>query len=138
MRSLHLPASLHWLEHPLLRYSVAILWTVFFFIVLTQSSYHPVINTGIPPGPPSLEREIVFTSLHIMGFAWTTMLWWWVTGQSKQSLIIALVIALTMGVVTEYLQVFAGDRNVTITDVIANFTGATMAALFIRRLWQRN
>lgn len=135
MRPIHLPMLPHWLEHPLLKWSITLLWTSFFFIVLIQSTYHPVINTGIPPGPPTFEREFMFTSLHIIGYITTTTLWWWAAGPSRKSLFIAMTIASILAFLTEYLQTFAGDRNVTITDVMANLYGISVASLVIWQQW---
>lgn len=119
-----------------LRWLVTIAWTIFISIVLVQPENQPVINTGIPPGPNTLEREIVFTTLHLIAFGTTCAVWFWAWfGHLSfvRSLMIAVVIAIIIGSVTEYLQTFAPDRHPSFIDFAANAFGALIMAYVIWR-----
>jgi len=120
-----------------LRWLVALAWTVFISIILVQPEQQPVINTGIPPGPNTLEREIIFTTLHLIAFGTTCAVWFWAWFghlSLMKSLLFALVIAVVIGSVTEYLQTFAPDRHPSLIDFLANAVGAVIMAWVI---WRR-
>jgi hypothetical protein len=129
--------ALHILQFRPVRWIIAITWTIFISIVLVQPENQPLINTGIPPGPNTLERELVFTTLHLIAFSTTCAVWFWAWFGHlilKHSLLIAISIALTLGGVTEYLQSFSPDRYPSVGDLLANASGALLMARFI---WSR-
>lgn len=119
-----------------LRWMITLVWTVFISIILIQPEQNPVISTGIPPGPNTLEREILFTTLHLIAFGTTCGLWFWAWFghvSLSQSLLLAIVIAIIIGAVTEYMQSFAPDRYPSWIDFFANCTGALLIAQYIWR-----
>ena len=119
-----------------IRWLVVIVWTIFISIILVQPEQNPVINTGVQPGPMSLEREILFTSAHLIAFGMTCALWFWAWFgylNLAKSLLLAIVFAIVIGSITEYLQRFAPDRNSSLFDFLANCIGALMMAYFIWR-----
>ena len=48
---------------------MALAWTVWISIILIQPESRPVIDIGLRPAPPTLECELVFTTLHITAFS---------------------------------------------------------------------
>ncbi len=119
-----------------LRWLGAIVWTIFISILLVQPEQQPLIQTGIPPGPNTLEREIFFTTLHLVAFGATCTVWFWAFfGHIAfvRSLVIAVVIAVIIGSVTEYLQTFSPDRYPSLIDFLANAIGAFIMAYIIWR-----
>ena len=119
-----------------LRWIITLSWTVFISIILVQPEQQPVIQTGIPPGPNTLEREIFFTTLHLIAFGTTCIVWFWALFghfNLARSLVLAIVIAIIVGSVTEYLQIYAPDRHPSFIDFFANWTGALLMAYFIWR-----
>jgi VanZ family protein len=126
------------LSHTAVRWLMALTWTVWISIILIQPESQPVIDIGVRPAPPSLEREIVFTTLHIIAFSLMTGLWWWVFYERwplKRALVTAVILAVIMGAFTETMQSFAPDRYPSWNDFIANFTGALLTAYGIYRRW---
>lgn len=127
---------LTWIENPLLRWLLALAWTALISVLLVQSEQNPMINTGIPPGEPTLEREIVFTTAHLIAFSITSALWFWAWFghiNLRTSLILGVAIAIVIGGVTEYLQSFVPDRQASLFDLLANCIGALGIAYFIWR-----
>jgi VanZ family protein len=125
-------------SHTAVRWLMALAWTVWISIILIQPESQPVIDIGVRPAPPSLEREIVFTTLHIIAFSLMTGLWWWAFYERwplKRALIAAVILAIIMGAFTESMQSFAPDRYPSWNDFIANFTGALLTAYSIYRRW---
>jgi len=113
---------------------IALVYTLLLFIILVQPEAQPVIPTGIPPGPPSWEREAFFSTLHLLGFGTLAALWWWVWEAVKPqyALLAAAGIAITVGMVTEGLQSFVPDRGVQLIDIGANLMGVLIALMLIR------
>ena len=123
-------------KNRLIRWVVVILWTIFISILLVQPENQKVINTGIPPGPNTLEREIVFTSAHLISFGITCALWFWAWFghlSLPKSLLLGIVFAILIGSVTEYLQSYSPDRHPSIFDFMANCIGALIMAYVIWR-----
>lgn len=119
-----------------IRWTIILLWTVFISILLIQPESEPLIHTGIPPGSNTLEREIVFTSAHLISFGITCALWFWVWFghlSLPKSLLLAIVFAIVIGSVTEYLQSYSPDRHPSWIDFFANCTGALIMATIIWR-----
>lgn len=124
------------LHRPPVRWLLALAWTGWIILILIQSEAQPVVNLGIPPGPDSLEREIFFTSGHLVGFAVLSALWWWaLVGHvpNRRALLIAVIVALVVGAGTEWLQTFTPDRHFQLTDLAADALGALLVAWWITR-----
>ncbi len=120
----------------LLRWVMAIVWTILLVILLVQPEDTPLIDTGIPPGPVTFEREFVFTSAHTIAYSVLTALWVGVAVNYvtlKRALQIVIVFALILGLITELAQAFSPDRYPSITDYIANVMGITLTAHYIWR-----
>jgi VanZ family protein len=106
-------------------------------LVLLQSSAQPVIGPAAPPGAPDLGRELYLTAGHLVGFSLLTALWWWaftVRLSSSRALVLAVLIALSLGVVTEIAQTLVADRSASAFDMAANAVSALAAAWVIERL----
>ncbi|MCY4537202.1 MAG: VanZ family protein [Chloroflexi bacterium] len=128
---------LSWFHHRLLRWTSALVWSIWITILLVQPEADPIINLGLPTGPQTFLRELFFTCLHLLAFAITCALWYWALSASmrtRASLAVACTIALGLGACTEYLQTLSPDRYPSWTDLVANCYGALMAAWFI---WRR-
>lgn len=111
------------------RWVLTLLWTAYFFVLLVQPQGQPIINTGLPPGPPSLQREILFTSLHILTFAFTTLLWiwaWLTQVEWRRALFISALMIMTLGVSTELWQATVPGRSTQIWDMSANLLGVAV------------
>lgn len=125
----HFPPSLQTLWHTLTtprfaRYFYALAYTLVLTIALLQSSQHPVIGPAAPPEPPDLPREIALTSAHIIGFSLLTLVWWWAfhaTLPTPRALLLAVLIALPLGFITEILQTLVPDRGASLLDMAANW-----------------
>jgi len=119
-----------------IRWIIVIGWTILISILLVQPEQNPVINTGVQPGPMSLERELIFTTAHLIGFGITCALWFWAWFghvSLSRSLFLGIGFAMVIGMVTEYLQGYAPDRNPSLIDFFANCTGALLMAYVIWR-----
>ena len=127
---------LRFFKNPVIRWSMTIAWTILISIILVQPEQNPLIDTGIPPGPNTLEREIVFTTLHCIAFGLTCALWFWAWFghlSLPKSLLMAVVFAIIIGSITEYLQTFSPDRYPSPIDFLANCTGTLLIAYVIWR-----
>lgn len=119
-----------------LRWVIAIVWTIFLSIILVQSESQPIINTGVQPEPPTLQRELVFLTAHLIAFGVTCTVWFWAWFghlSLSKSLIFGIGCAIIIGSVTEYLQTYAPDRNPSLIDFLANWVGALFIAYMIWR-----
>ncbi|MCU0513879.1 MAG: VanZ family protein [Anaerolineae bacterium] len=117
------------------RWLVLTLWMILFIIVLVQPEGRPLIPTGIPPGPQSLERDLFFTALHLIGFGTTTALWAWALGGHlawHPAVITAVMVALLLSLWTEWAQSFTPDRHPQVSDLIANAAGALLVYAVLR------
>lgn len=124
-------------DHPLFRYILALGWTFALLVALLQSSHQPVVGPAAPPGDPDALREAMLTTGHIIGFAGLTLLWWWAyvkTLPSRRALISAILIALILGTVTEFLQTAVADRNASLDDLAVNWLTTLITAGVIARL----
>lgn len=120
---------IRWIDPRPMRWLATALWMVFFLILLLQPEKNPILNTGIPPGPQSPERDILFTTLHLIGFSITTALWWWALSghlPSRQAMMLAAMIAISMSFTTEWLQSLTPDRHAQVSDLLANAAGALL------------
>jgi VanZ family protein len=118
-----------------IRWLAASTLTALLTILLLQPAEKPVIDTGIPPGPPSLGRDIFFIAGHIILFGLLVVLWRWtlITRFTPQSaLLIAVLIALIVGTTAEIAQNLIPDRSATLVDFLSNGVGALLAVVAIR------
>lgn len=125
------------LQNPALRWLLTLGWTALIAILLVQPENQPLIPTGIPPGPNTPARELVFGLLHLLAFGITCALWFHALSAhcpAATSLLLAGGIAIVIGGSTEYLQTFAPDRYPSWGDFIANCAGTLIAA---RLIWKR-
>jgi VanZ family protein len=109
-----------------LRWIVLIVWMAIFLTYLLQSSAHPILSTGVPDGPPTPERDAFFSSVHLAAYTFTTLLWVWVLitmTSLKRALMIAFVIVMSMGILTELGQTLTPDRHFQWIDLAANAIG---------------
>ncbi len=117
---------------------MALGWTIWISIILIQPESQPLIDIGVRPAPPTLEREIFFTSLHVIAFATMAALWWWALMERLphwRALLAAVIIAIGFGIFTESMQAFAPDRYPSFIDLLANISGALGMAYIINRKW---
>jgi VanZ family protein len=124
------PRPLH-----ILRWTLAPLVTILLVVLLLQPDQQPIINTGIPPGPPSLARDLFFITGHILWFALLVVLWRWMLTMrfhSSSALLLAILIALVVGTSTEFAQKFVPGRGATVVDLLANFVGIGFAVIGVR------
>ena len=126
--------------HPVLRWGCALGWTVLLVVVLLQPSSDPIVGPAAPPGPPTLAREILLTTAHIVGFSGLTALWWWALRSyvvEARALLLAVVLALGIGVLTELGQASVPDRSASVFDLVVNSLSALAAGWFIQTRWFR-
>ncbi len=126
----------HTLTHPALRWLYALGWTALALVALLQSSSQPVIGPAAPPGPPSLERELLLAFGHVVVFSILTALWWWALStvlNPRAALALAVLIALVMGTLTEIGQASMPDRSASWEDLTVNVVVTCLTAWRIRR-----
>jgi VanZ family protein len=117
-----------YLQQPIMRWLYALTWTAVVILLLLQSSSEPVIGPASPPGIPSTPREALLTFGHFGAFFVMTFLLWWAlvtTTSHLRALLMALVIALFLGTITEILQSFVPSREASLFDLAMNW-GATL------------
>lgn len=117
-----------------LRWIIALCWTAFMAVLLVQPENQPIISTGIPPAPPTLGRELLFTAGHLIGFSVTCALWFWAWfGHLNlvNSLLMSITITVVFGSITEYLQAYSPERSPSLFDFLANCAGALFVAYII-------
>ncbi len=100
--------------------------------MLLQSSSHPYVGPAAPPGPPDPVRELLLTSAHIIGFALLVTLWWKAFAPSTRALLMAVLVALILGTMTELLQNFVPDRSASLFDLATNIVVTLATAWLIR------
>lgn len=112
--------TLHWF--------IAIAWTIFLSILLLQPESQTIIPTGIQPAPPSLKREILFSTVHLVTMGFTAIIWCFALGIRKKDYpLIALVMMLvSYGLSVEYLQGFVAGRTAQWWDMLANIIGISL------------
>ena len=121
----------------IVRWMMAMAWTLLICVLLLQPEADPIINLGLPSGPQTLAREAIFGSLHIIAFGITCGVWHWAWRAHfglRASLALSVLIALALGVSTEALQSLSPDRYPSWLDLGANVVGVLLAA---RLIWQR-
>ncbi|MEL6524894.1 MAG: VanZ family protein [Chloroflexota bacterium] len=114
--------------YTLFKLSVAISWTIFLSILLLQPSAQPVINTGVQGAPPSFERELLFSTGHVLTFGFTFLLWCWALALRIQWQLVALCAVLMLyGVLAEQVQSTVPGRSAQWWDMLANGLGVLIA-----------
>ena len=120
-------------NYPPVRWLIAIIPTMLLTVLLLQPENQPIIPTGVQPAPPSLGREILFSTMHVLTFAFTAWLWCFalnITADSKPQLIILVICLLAYGLSVEYLQSSVPGRTAQWWDMLANSIGI-ISACFI-------
>ncbi len=108
------------------RWLILIAWMSVFLIYLLQSEAHPLLSTGIPPGPPTLARDAFFSTIHLLAYVVTTLLWVWVLITRlpfTRALGVTFVLVISMGFLTEVGQTLTPDRHFQLIDLAANTGG---------------
>lgn len=124
-----------YLQHPHMRRVYALAYSALMTLVLVQPSARPVVGPPAPPGPPTLEREILLTTGHIVAFAVLTVLWTWTFAPGvplRRALLLAVGIGLTLGLVTELAQSAVPGRGASVLDITANSLATLGTAWLIR------
>ncbi len=119
-----------------MRIMIALCWSALLTLLLLQGEADPVIDLGIPRGANTPARELAFSTLHLLAFGVTTVCWYWAlcrAARPRRALLAAGLIAIALGVTTEFLQSYTLDRHASWLDLAANFGGALLAAQVIRR-----
>lgn len=115
---------------------MALGWTALLLVTLLQSSRQPVVGPPAPPGQPTLARELLLTGGHIIGFSLLTLLWWRAlitVGSARRALILAVVIALVIGTLTEVAQATIPDRSASLFDLTVNWLVTLATAAILHR-----
>ena len=123
-----------------LRWGCALLWTTLTLVALLQSSGKPVLGPPAPPGPPSPEREFLLTLGHVVVFTGLTALWWWAFSvhlPGHTALMMAVFLALCLGISTEIAQTAIPDRSASWADLSVNFLATAVTAWQIQRRTSR-
>lgn len=118
-----------------IRWGIALAWTLYLTILLLQPELQQLIPTGIPPAPPSLEREIFFTVMHLFFFGTTAVLWCFALEKElapTMALLIAAIFLLSFGFVTELAQGTVAGRTPQMGDMLANITGVCLGLALFR------
>ena len=113
------------LDSLILRWILALGFTLLATILLLQPSGNPVIGPAAPPGTPDLWREIQLTVGHVVVFFALVVLWWWTLRMSLPSpraLFVAVGFALLFGLLTEIAQTLVADRQASLFDMAVNWT----------------
>lgn len=119
------------------RWLLAILWSLLLTLFLLQPEADPLIDLGLPRGDSTIQRELFFSTLHLLAFALTCLVWFWALRgrfNPRSSLFAAVFIAIALGIVTEALQSLTLDRHASLIDLIANIGGTLISA---RIIWRR-
>jgi len=113
------------LKNPYIRILLASLWTLFLTIYLLQPENQPVIPQPIPTAPPSFQREVLFTSLHLITFGFTAWLWCFALAKTalNESLWLVAIVLLGYGLSIEFIQSNIPGRNTQVWDMVANGVG---------------
>ena len=122
-------------KHPM-RWLLAIGWSVWIVFWLVQPE-ESLTRLGVPSGARMPNRELVSNGFHLIAFSIACFFWFWAwVGHLEPgiSLALAVVIAISLGLLTEYQQTFSPDREASWNDLAANCVGVLMAAGFI---WRR-
>lgn len=117
------------IDNALFRWGIALLWTVFFTVKLLQPGQQALVAAIIQPAPASIERELLFTSLHLITFGLTAWIWCFalrLTSDTKHVMIVLLVALLVYGASAELLQMRIPGRSAQWWDMLANGLGISV------------
>ncbi len=117
-----------------MRWLIALAWSALLTVLLLQAEANPVIDLGLPRGDNTLARELAFSSLHLLAFCVTCLCWFWALISRfhfRSSLRAALIIAIALGLSTEFMQTTTLDRHFSWLDLAANIAGALIAARLV-------
>jgi VanZ family protein len=121
------------IQNRIFRWGITLIWTAFLTVLLLQPEVQQIIPTGIPPAPPTLEREIFFTIAHLAFFGLTAVLWSFALSKDlplPMTLLIAALFLLSYGFVSELAQGNVAGRSPQIGDMLANATGICLGLGF--------
>ncbi|MEM9952132.1 MAG: VanZ family protein [Chloroflexota bacterium] len=105
---------------------IALIWTLIFSYLLIQPEQQAVVHTVVQPAPPSFERELLFTSLHLLTFGFTAWLWCLALFPTRKDHRMMIVLALCLvlyGGLAEILQMQIPGRTAQWWDMTANILG---------------
>jgi VanZ family protein len=122
-----------------LRWATTLLWTIFLTILLLQPETQSIIPTGIQPAPPSIERELFFSTIHLIMFGITAFLWCLALEtyfELRLTLVSVGLFIISYGFVTELAQGMIPGRAPQIWDMIANAIGV-MIGIAVYWHWQK-
>ncbi len=125
-------------QPPFVRRFAAGGWVALITVTLLQSSEHPLIGPGQPPGPVTLERELLLTAAHIVAFSGLLVLIWAGLYPARRALMVALVFCFAYGVATELLQTLVIDRGASFYDLFMDFSASIIAALLVHKHTRRD
>jgi len=124
LKRFDVPAAIRWM--------VLAVWMIVFLTYLLQTEAAPILSTGIPPGPPSLGRDILFTLVHLLAYTMTTFLWAWALIAIlplRRTLIATFVIVLSLSFFTELGQTLTPGRLFQLIDLAANAGGLMLGLI---------
>lgn len=130
LKRLNIPSAVRWI--------VLIVWMAIFLTYLLQTEAHPILSTGVPPGPPTPERDAFFSTVHMLAYIVNTAFWAWalVTIMPlRRALITTFIVVLSMGILTELGQTLTPDRHFQWIDLAANFGGLTIGLIVFGFVW---
>ena len=128
------------IDSRILRWAVTLAWTAFLTILLVQPEAQPVIPTGVQPAPPSFERELFFSSIHLIFFCITATLWCFSLESYfdlRLTMISVILFITSYGFVTEMAQGLIPGRAPQVWDIIANLLGGIIGIAIYRWLQQK-
>ena len=126
---------LRFANHRFTRWGLALAWTLYLTILLLQPELQPIIPTGLQPAPPSFEREVFYTSIHLLFFGITAVLWCFALEKDLSPMMVLLIAALFLvsyGFVTELAQGTVPGRTPQVGDMLANITGVCLGLALFR------
>jgi VanZ family protein len=106
-------------------------------VLLWQPEQTPIIPTGIPSGPPSLQRDLIFGAAHVVmsgGFV-MLLLWAWMPKLPAPRVWWAALAAIAaFSIFTEWGQTLAAGRSASLYDWACNMLGGVLAVVVARWL----
>jgi VanZ family protein len=117
-----------------IRWPITLLWTAFTVFLALAPSDDTSFVTRLSQA--SGGTEITDAVGHVMLFGLLTVLWYLPLARRynhRRVLLWSIVLALTIGIVTELTQSFVPDRGTSVLDLAANSVGVALAAIWIGR-----
>lgn len=109
--------------------AISVLWMLALTLSLLQPIAKPPLGIGGNDTTPSLGREVLFSSLHLLTFILTTVLWCWAVdhgGRQGRVLGIILCALLGYGIWIEWMQASIPNRSAQWWDMLANSIGIAL------------